>query len=67
MITVWNLLNTGLIAIEASIQLNLSTGLGIVGVLSSNGSIISEKPTSNQEPSQPMQTEVNKKYLKNKT
>ena len=41
-----NLENTGLMAIEASIQLNLSTGLGMVGVLSSKGSIISEKPAT---------------------
>jgi len=42
--TVWNLLKTGLTAIEASIQLNRNTGFGIVGVLSSNGSMMSENP-----------------------
>jgi len=44
MMTELNRLNTGLMAIEASMQLNLSTGLGMVGVLSSKGSMINENP-----------------------
>ena len=46
MITDWNLSNTGLMAIEASIHVKLSTGLDMVGVLSSKGSMISAKPTT---------------------
>ena len=44
MTTDWNLLKTGLMAIEASIQLKYNTGLDMVGVLSSKGSIIRTKP-----------------------
>lgn len=44
MTTDWNLLKTGLMAIEASIQLKCNTGLDMVGVLSSKGSIIRTKP-----------------------
>lgn len=42
--TLWNLLKTGLIAIDASIQLKYMIGLGIVGVRSSNGSTIKVNP-----------------------
>jgi len=44
--TDWNRSNTGLIAIEASRQLKFITGLDIVGVRSSNGSIIRTNPTN---------------------
>ena len=45
MTTDWNRSNTGLMAMEASRQLKLSTGFGMVGVRSSNGSIINTNPT----------------------
>ena len=44
MTTDWNLSKTGLMAIDASMQLRFMIGLDTVGVLSSNGSIISVKP-----------------------
>jgi len=44
MTTDWNRSNTGLMAIEASRQLKCITGLDMVGVRSSNGSIISTNP-----------------------
>jgi len=48
MTTDWNRSKTGLIAIDASRQLKCITGFDIVGVLSSNGSIINTNPTNIQ-------------------
>ena len=47
--TDWNRLKTGLTAIEASRQLKCKIGLEMVGVLSSNGSIINTKPANIEE------------------
>ena len=49
MTTDWNLSNTGLIAIDASIQLKLNTGFDMVGVCVSKGSIIRENPEKRAE------------------
>ena len=46
MTTDWNLSNTGLMAIDASRQLKCIIGLDIVGVRSSNGSIIRTNPAN---------------------
>lgn len=45
MTTDWKRSNTGLMAMEASIQLKWRMGLLMVGVLSSKGSMISTNPT----------------------
>ena len=55
--SVWNRLKMGLTAMEASRQLRWSTGLEIVGVRSSNGSMINMNPgTSDRDTSDGHQT-----------
>lgn len=44
MTTLWNRSNTGLIAIEASMQLKCIIGFDTVGVRSSKGSMINVNP-----------------------
>lgn len=44
MTTLWKRVKIGFIAIEQSKQLKFNIGLATVGVLSSNGSIITVKP-----------------------
>ncbi|KAH3856994.1 hypothetical protein DPMN_099591 [Dreissena polymorpha] len=46
MTTDWNLSKMGFTAMEASRQLKLRTGLGMVGVRSSNGSMINTNPAT---------------------